>query len=987
MNPLPDSYRFGRKLERFPEWSLAARFSILVLFLAAGWGANAQQVSWSGTFVGGSPPTAAQCSDWSRFLNELGQKSFFSVTLTGTFDAVGKSITDHVAANQLATLLHSRTAGRVTSGPNTWIVSTCGAGACDGPSIALSVISSNSEAAGCVCTERYAVRPQSTISNWGGVNSATCFGPSQTMSLVFGSGVAIAADGPTTFCSGGSVVLTANTQICSAPYAYLWSNGKTDQSITVTEPGNYSVTVTGSDGCSGTSAPLAVQVSQISVAAGEDVVICKESVQLNAVGSSENQSGPSVNKVCIFDANGGNCAFTSNLCADEYATVVDNSYSQSVTISNPESLKFHLYYSPNSTNTTFLFKINGQQIGSYLETKATRTCTPVGSGQYPRSFTFLESQFKQYWNAGSSNTLTVEVDSDMGGVYLAGIMAEVTSASEFYSWSPAEGLSDASIMNPFASPETSTVYTVTYTDASGCTATDQVAVNVKCNTAPVAVCREVSVELEGNCEAMVEAASFDGGSTTASGGALAFSVSPAGPYPVGTTEVLLTVTDINGESSTCATTVTVIDAVLPEIVTPDDLTVPNDPGECFATLTLAEPQTSDNCGVKTISNDHEGNAFSEGETVVTWTVTDIHGNQKSTTQKVTVINTVPVIDGVDASASFVVVNSPITLTIAYTDDNVSNASLDWGDGSAPETVTDPANVFQVSHTYVNSGSYSVTMSITDACGANTYAYESVMVINDRKGSASGGGWYASGPGAYLTDPRAAGKATFAFEVSNENRNQTKGHVVFNFKEAKIKFRSTRFEWVSLEEEKAIMKAFGRLNGIDDYQILISVLADDNKDNSDTESNAGGKQQNIDYVRVKIWNPAGAVIYDTQWGSPDDATATTPLGGGSMKVDLEKTSLKTKFESPVASSYGGESSSAYPNPFRDWVDVQFNSASSENVVIQVLDLSGKVIFNQVFPASEDGRYPLDIQEDKDEKGIYILIIKQGKKVEFHRLVRE
>jgi hypothetical protein len=53
------------------------------------------------------------------------------------------------------------------------------------------------------------------------------------------------------------------------------------------------------------------------------------------------------------------------------------------------------------------------------------------------------------------------------------------SAGISYSWSPAAGLNDASISNPSANPASSTTYTVTATDAaSGCTATDQVLVNV-----------------------------------------------------------------------------------------------------------------------------------------------------------------------------------------------------------------------------------------------------------------------------------------------------------------------------------------------------------------------------------------------------------------------------------------------------------------------------------------------------------------------------
>ncbi len=58
----------------------------------------------------------------------------------------------------------------------------------------------------------------------------------------------ITAGGPTSFCDGGSVVLTANTAS-----SYKWSNGKTTQSITVTASGNFSVTITDVNGCKDTS--------------------------------------------------------------------------------------------------------------------------------------------------------------------------------------------------------------------------------------------------------------------------------------------------------------------------------------------------------------------------------------------------------------------------------------------------------------------------------------------------------------------------------------------------------------------------------------------------------------------------------------------------------------------------------------------------------------------------------------------------------------
>lgn len=66
----------------------------------------------------------------------------------------------------------------------------------------------------------------------------------------------ITASGPTTFCAGGQVVLTA-----TAGNSYLWSNGATTQSITVSTSGVFSVNVVSTQGCFGNSATVQVTVN------------------------------------------------------------------------------------------------------------------------------------------------------------------------------------------------------------------------------------------------------------------------------------------------------------------------------------------------------------------------------------------------------------------------------------------------------------------------------------------------------------------------------------------------------------------------------------------------------------------------------------------------------------------------------------------------------------------------------------------------------
>lgn len=66
----------------------------------------------------------------------------------------------------------------------------------------------------------------------------------------------ITAAGPTSFCEGNNVVLSA-----SPGSSYLWSNGAASQNITTSAAGNYSVTVTNTNGCSNTSASTLVNVT------------------------------------------------------------------------------------------------------------------------------------------------------------------------------------------------------------------------------------------------------------------------------------------------------------------------------------------------------------------------------------------------------------------------------------------------------------------------------------------------------------------------------------------------------------------------------------------------------------------------------------------------------------------------------------------------------------------------------------------------------
>ena len=91
----------------------------------------------------------------------------------------------------------------------------------------------------------------------------------------------ISASGPTQFCIGDAVVLTASEGV-----SFLWSNGSTDQSVYITESGNYTVTVTPDGGCPATSTATEVTASPVpeaTITASGATTICSGNfVTLNA---------------------------------------------------------------------------------------------------------------------------------------------------------------------------------------------------------------------------------------------------------------------------------------------------------------------------------------------------------------------------------------------------------------------------------------------------------------------------------------------------------------------------------------------------------------------------------------------------------------------------------------------------------------------------------------------------------------------------------
>ena len=113
---------------------------------------------------------------------------------------------------------------------------------------------------------------------------------------------------------------------------------------------------------------------------------------------------------------------------------------------------------------------------------------------------------------------------------------------------------------------------------------------------------------------------------------------------VGANAEVLTVTDVNGNVSTCNTTVTVEDGQAPTINCPANMAMNNDVSQCSAVVSYSAPTGTDNCpGAMTALTGGLGSgaAFPVGATTETYTVTDAAGLSASCSFVVTVHDTQP----------------------------------------------------------------------------------------------------------------------------------------------------------------------------------------------------------------------------------------------------------------------------------------------------------------------------------------------------------
>jgi len=449
----------------------------------------------------------------------------------------------------------------------------------------------------------------------------------------------ITVSGSTNFCPGGSVTLTANTGT-----SYAWSNGAQTQSINATTSGSYSVTVTNANGCSATSAPVTVNVvdliAPVPNIATLPVITGQCSASVTAPTATDNCSGiltATTSNPTIYNVQGTYSIVWTYTDASENTstqtqTVIIKDDQPPVIINCPGSITQNTDLGKCGATVAFSLPALPPSVDQQITDIYTGT---VGADQW-QSFTagktgsLTQIDLSHNGCISTSFNLTIYSGTGTGGTVLysgsfnfgsfcsswfsvaipAGSQPQVTAGQTYTFRLQGSGLSliAGSAGNP------GVYYSSDYGTPPW-----------KLNFISYVQVATAVTSASDNCSVSSLKSNYQSGEF----------------FPVGTTLVTYTATDVNGNSSTCSFNVIVIDNEKP-IVRTNPLTVILFNGSAIISPSSINNGSSDNCGIASMTLSKSSfNCANKGINNVTLTITDVNGNAASANAIVTVIDDSP----------------------------------------------------------------------------------------------------------------------------------------------------------------------------------------------------------------------------------------------------------------------------------------------------------------------------------------------------------
>jgi gliding motility-associated-like protein len=332
-----------------------------------------------------------------------------------------------------------------------------------------------------------------TVTDGSGCSNATSVQITQPAAIVLNAGTTVPAD-----CgvNNGSASITASGGTGNLSYA--WSpNVSTTASATNIASGNYTVTVTDQSACSATINVVVPNSNGPTVTIqNTNNVSC---FGLNNGSATANVTGGTAPYTYFWSPSGGSLANASGLSAGTYTvsvTDVDGCIgSASVTITAPNAIAITetIIDSDCASNNGQISVVASGGSGPYTyawqpNSSSSSTVNGLAAGTYTVTVTDAQNcSATETYIVDVQGTIPVSVSPSSATIFEGESVVLTASGGISYTWTPSNGLSCDDCAETTASPSSSTIFTVTATDASGCQGEADVLITV------IPICGEVFV--------------------------------------------------------------------------------------------------------------------------------------------------------------------------------------------------------------------------------------------------------------------------------------------------------------------------------------------------------------------------------------------------------------------------------------------------------------------------------------------------------------
>jgi gliding motility-associated-like protein len=544
-------------------------------------------------------------------------------------------------------------------------------------------------------------------------------------------------------CIGQTAQLNGSGGVSYAwtPAASLNDAEVANPTATPTVTTEYTLHVTDANGCEDTD-EVTVTVNPLPpVNTGADETICiGNTTQLNATGAATYVWNPATG---LDNANISNPVFSGNATQGYLVTGTDangceNTDSVTVTVVDLPPVS-----AGNDTSICIgeTLQLNATGAVTYVWSPTDGLSNPnIGNPIFSddATFTLTVTGTDAGGCVGSDDiTITVHplpiIDAGNDAEICAGPTVQLgASGAVTYEWSPTTGLNDGSIADPIFSGTSTTTFTVTGTDANGCSDTDDVTVTV--NPLPVAVidpiadvCLGAETELShSSTDDIVSVEWIVSLGITSDEDAVAHTFTEDGTFPI-----TLTVTDINGCVHSDGADANVLPLPAP------DMNIADNDGFCRDEVIQFQAMNADGMAQYNWDFDHQDGVpptagFSSTDSSPQLSYADF-GTYEVRLHVVSTggcegeaVRTLNVHDVPDANFAFSVAcegetTTLTSLSIVADGSTVNSWQWDLGDGSNPQTGA------TIQRLYAVAGTYTVTLIATTNQGCSDTIVQNVWV--------------------------------------------------------------------------------------------------------------------------------------------------------------------------------------------------------------------------------------------------------------------